>query len=793
MRWIKLIRDLGAEAGRSLIMLAAIGVALFAVMAMLGAYAIVTREVRVNYMGTNPASVAIDVDAVTPDILTTARAFPGIADAEARSVVEARVTVNGEWMRMLLFVVDDFSSMRMNLFTPVSGTWPPPEGTILIEREARGVIGASEGQPVTLKTADGQPANLIVSGFVHDTTLAPAWQEQSGYGYLTMATFKRLEPSATFEELRILVAGTPDQATIDAKALELASALRAQGVAVHAIKAPPSGQHPHQGQIATGLIAFLALAILSLVLATILVAAVLAASLARQAREIGIMKAIGARSDQIAIMYLVALLALGGLALALAIPAGGLVAGYLATVMGNTMNFTITSGAIPLWVYAVVAAAGLLMPLLGGLPAIVRASRVTVREALSSGASTSGFGGSLLQTLLARLTMFGPMTAIALRNALRRRGRMLLAVSLLAAGGALFLTALNGREGWREIAASALTDRHYDVELSLAEPVDDARIAAIVTASGAVARYEIWGTAAAALAARDGIEIMRTYPDKGHGSFAVQGAPADISLMSYSMLKGRWLEPGDTDSVVLSQQSHAKSPLAIGDRLTLSVDGRTQSLKLVGVVREIGGGGAYVNRVTFDAIAGNEGRPVLRVLLDTAGPGGAEGARARLESAFADAGIGVERAIPVTALCLALVGHVEVPVTMLIVSALLLALIGGLGLASIMSINVVERTREIGIMKAVGALPLSIVAMVVGEGLFIASLSWLAALILSLPLTLGLDQAGGMMFSTPLPFLLSVPAMLGWLALILLIAAIASAAPAWRAASLVVRQALITT
>ena len=48
----------------------------------------------------------------------------------------------------------------------------------------------------------------------------------------------------------------------------------------------------------------------------------------------------------------------------------------------------------------------------------------------------------------------------------------------------------------------------------------------------------------------------------------------------------------------------------------------------------------------------------------------------------------------------ALVGHVEVPVSMLVSAAILLAVIGGLGLASMMTIAVVERTREIGVMKA---------------------------------------------------------------------------------------------
>ena len=376
---MKLLRDLQAEAGRSFLMLTAIGVALFGVMVMLGTYAIVTREVRVNYLGTNPASASIDTE-VTPRALEIAQSFPGIADAEPRSVVEARVNVNGSWMRMLVFVVDDFATMRMNRFTPVSGAWPPPKGTVLVERMAKDVIGATEGKPVTIKLGNGPAVSFLVSGFVHDTTLAPAWQEQSGYAYMTMETFKSLGAPPVFSELRILLDGNPNQATIDAKAVELAKALEAEGIDTHEIKAPPVGQHPHGGQIAISLAMFLTLAVLSLLLAAILVAAVLAASLARQSREIGIMKAVGANSMQIAAMYVVALAGIGAVSTAIAMPLAAPAANILATVMGDTMNFTMTSGAIPLWVYAAVAGAGLLMPTLAGLPVIARASSITVSK-----------------------------------------------------------------------------------------------------------------------------------------------------------------------------------------------------------------------------------------------------------------------------------------------------------------------------------------------------------------------------------------------------------------------------
>ena len=130
---------------------------------------------------------------------------------------------------------------------------------------------------------------------------------------------------------------------------------------------------------------------------------------------------------------------------------------------------------------------------------------------------------------------------------------------------------------------------------------------------------------------------------------------------------------------------------------------------------------------------------------------------------------------------------------MLIAAAVLLAAIGGLGLASMMTINVLERTREIGIMKAVGAAPATIVRIVVGEGLVIAALSWVAAMVLALPLIAAIGLSGTVMFGTPLPFVVSASGAAIWLGLVLAIALAASAIPAWRAGRLVVRAALAYT
>jgi putative ABC transport system permease protein len=287
---------------------------------------------------------------------------------------------------------------------------------------------------------------------------------------------------------------------------------------------------------------------------------------------------------------------------------------------------------------------------------------------------------------------------------------------------------------------------------------------------------------------------MRTYPDRGHGSFTLFGEPDGEKLTSLTLLDGRKLLPGDTNAIVLTQQGLRLAPgLRIGDPVTISVGNKPITWTLVGMVREIGGNGAYVNRAALDAVAGDEGQKFVRVAYDRASAGSMVNWTGALSASFDRAGIGVERSTALRTLYAALLGHIEVPVTMLVASAVLLGIIGGLGLASMTAINVLERTREIGILKAIGATPATVTRLIVLEILVIALISWAAAVLLALPLTYGIDQLGAQMFGSPLTFILPAGAVAGWLALSLVIALAASSTAAIRAGRLVVREALVTT
>jgi len=774
-RWKKLLADLRAEKGRVVLMLVAVAVSLAAVGAILGSRAILLREIAANYLATVPAHATLELpNGVDQSALAAARALPEVAAAEARDVLIARVEVKGEWRPLLLFVVEDFEAMRLSLIQPLDGAWPPPRGTVLIERTAGGVLAASIGDGLKIKTAGGHAATLKVSGLVHDAGLAPAWQEQTGYAYLARSDLPLLGEPAIAHELRLRLADDAvTRSQIDIVTSRLSSELAASGHAVHEVRIPPPRQHPHQRQMTTVLFLLLAFSLLALVLSAILVANSIAAMLARQQREIGIMKALGARACDISHLY-GALIAGLGLAAALpAIPLGRFAAQALSSKVAVMLNFELTDAGVPVWVGGVQLLAGIALPLFFAFASLRSAARVSVTQALAR----QGAGSD-------RLRRFALHLPRALREAMRRPARLALTVGLLATAGALFMMALNVSSSWEQMVAKVYQTRHYDFEVRFSEALPIDRVLA-ANLPAEVRTLETWGFSSAAFA-RDGkVEPVMSYPDRGHGSFIVLAPPPETKLITLPIIAGRWLQPGDTDAVVLNQSAAAQrgNPQP-GDRIELSIDGKSSTWTLVGVVEEIGAASvAYVSDAAFAKLQGSERRArLLRVALDGRAP--TPQVMAEMNQALDAAGLPVESILPLASLRTAMSEHILILIRSLLAMALVMATVGALGLASAMGTSVIERSREFAVMKTLGATPQRIRRDLIGEVLAIAGLSGVLAFLMSLPLSALVDAlVGGLGFIAPLPFVVHPPAVIAWELLLALLAPLASLVAARRAAA----------
>ncbi|MEA3341409.1 MAG: FtsX-like permease family protein, partial [Chloroflexota bacterium] len=130
-------------------------------------------------------------------------------------------------------------------------------------------------------------------------------------------------------------------------------------------------------------------------------------------------------------------------------------------------------------------------------------------------------------------------------------------------------------------------------------------------------------------------------------------------------------------------------------------------------------------------------------------------------------------------------------VSLLLIMAVLLAIVGGLGLMGMMSINVLERTREIGVLRAIGAPNRGVAQVFITEGIVIGLISWLLSFLCALPLSKLLSDAVGIpLMGAPLTFSFSMTGVWLWLVVVVILSALASFVPARNGSRLTVREVL---
>src|SRR3972149_1445299 len=350
--FIKLLRDIQTTWERIIMMVIAISVSLIVFSGMWYARTLVQSNTASGYGSTNPASARITLEpGVMPDktdeFIAAAKAEPGVIDATMRQVTNIKLQKEiGGLKSLQLFVAGASDPMRIATFDIEQGAdWPPPPDGILLERSTLAFLNLKVGDMVEVIGFDGRPTQLTIIGSVHDQSLALAGQEAGG-GYIQSNTLPLLGKSPALDQLVITVADQPglevpsrDRETIVRTALSLVDQLKAtRGMAIKQVAVPTPYEHPHQAISNTVLSALSAFGLLSLILSSILIATMFNGLLTQQIPQIGMMKAIGARSSRILQLYAIMVLLVSVLATLLAFVPG--------MVLGRTLAQIILSSAL---------------------------------------------------------------------------------------------------------------------------------------------------------------------------------------------------------------------------------------------------------------------------------------------------------------------------------------------------------------------------------------------------------------------------------------------------------------
>ena len=517
----------------------------------------------------------------------------------------------------------------------------------------------------------------------------------------------------------------------------------------------------------------------------------------QQVPQIGIMKAIGARSARIGRLYLAMTLVVAATATLLALAPAILLGRVAVGTFLGFLGIQPTSLAAPWWTYVVVVVAGLVLPPLLALAPLVKASRTTVRAAIDHhGVSSNPSAATGFLARLSHIRRLDRGLLLALRNTVRRPARFLLSVGLLAGAGMVFVAGMSLSAGTEAIAEEQRQQRIWDVDVQLGSPAPMGKIIAMVERVPDVSRVEALNVTQTGVAGPGQLPVTRTYPDQGHGRVSVTAIPAGTTMLAApKLLEGHWLNPREAGAVVLNQvaRNNTVPNLHAGDTVQLLVGGAATTWRVVGIVEETGhGSGVYA---TAEGFAKAMGQPPwvnqLRVATTRHDEQARQAVADAVDRTLTDAGIEVKSAASISRSEAISEGHLGPVILILLGVALPLGVVGVIGLASTMTANVLDRTREFGVMHAVGALPRAVRRIVTAEGIFLAVFSCLVAVIPTLGLTAVLGAGlGNLFFSAPLPYRISIPAILIWTAVVILGAVLATEAAGSRASRITVREAL---
>lgn len=782
--WFKIWRDLAHNKARTALVVLSIAVGVFAVGMVFGGYGMMNhcmaedREawipIHVTFWGWFADRTAEDAVLREPSVADTKR----LVD----TVLRWRLEGETDWRDGILLAHEDYEARRFGLLELLEGR--RPEGRALaVERMSWQHFDIPVGTTIVVEFGQYE-RRLQVEGVIRDpdVTFPPRFGGDAVFfathdtaTWLTGDGFNRID--VRFETL-----ASEDEGVEAGE--QIRDRLERMGVPVGGWWVRDPNEHWFQDQLDTFLLILGISGALSLGLSVFLIINTLNAIVAQQVWQIGVMKVVGATSGRVVRVYLAIALVYSGLALLLGVPLGAIGAYLLAEWALDIINVAAPPFRVMPSAVAIQAVVGLAVPLLAALVPALGGARITAHRAIGTYGLGGSYGRGRVDRLIGRVRRVPRPLALSVRNTFRRKARVLLTLTTLALGGAMFMAVMSVGTSFDGTLETLLKDFGDDATIWFGRSYRVERLLEVTERVSGVVKAEVWKRWGTRLKLDDGNEC----------SVRLYGIPPDSGIVNLRVVSGRRLMPGDGNAMLLNHKIAKEEGIRVGDEVRLDLEDEETVWTVVGLVLNVDGGQMNCF-VPFDALSRETGSLnrgwMMAVVSDKHDPESRQQLIRNLRDTYNAGHIEATYFWSASQEEESMREQFVLILNLLLGMGLLSALVGSIGLMSTMSINVVERRREIGVMRATGASSVSVAAVFVGEGVFLGILSWLFALPFSYP--------GGRLFSglvgetlmrLPFDFTFSTGGVLLWLAIVIVLSALASLWPALRATGVSVREAL---
>lgn len=793
----KIWKDLWANKPRTLQVVLIVALGAFAVGMIITTRNLVIKGMRDMWVESKPAMIAMAAGGLMDeDTVRILKRVEGVNDIEGYSLASVEWRLDeGEWQAANVVSRTDYEDQRFFILSLVEGVWPEGDSVAVVQGTDT-VLGAVIGERVTINV-NGREREFLVTGIISDPVSQPPGFGGSAQFYVSQKSFEEL---FGWDDSNILLANAKeyDETAVTEIANQMSDKLEKQDIDTYGFM-PPAGSRiidpeKHFFQDAMDGVFFVlgVMGLLALFLGLLLVYNTISAILTQQIDQIGVMKAIGANAGQILFIYLLYVLAFGLMALIIAVPLGALGGWALVVFLMDTFNADAGSFAVsPPAIWAQVAIC-LLTPLLAALIPLISGSRITVREAIS----TYGLNikPSRLEQMIARLKRVSRLLLLTVSNTFRHKGRVFLTQITLVLSGLIFMMVISVGDSatytFNDILFSILNS---NINLVFDHPERSNRMEALAMQHPQVRAAEMWGFGS-------GTAHMQSAAATDDDPTAIMfGMVAETELYGHQIRAGRWLHEDDSNAVVLNQELAQDIGVGVGDWVTfdLGVTGES-NWKVVGLVFDpLLTNTALVPREALLREQNNVGRASsIWIQLEIDDAATEQIVVKELRQLYEDNGIGLSPGGVINGQDTSseVVENINTQFRSIIVllstMAVLIGVVGSISLSGVLSLGVIERQREIGVMRAIGASTWDIGRLFVGEGLILGWLSWLIAFPVSIQAGRVMTEALSAALGSELIYFYTPRGALIWLVIITILSAFASWLPARRATHISVRESL---
>jgi len=768
----KAYRDVTQRRVRSLLTIGAIAIGVAGIVAIVSTAQNLTRAQADAYRNASQADITFWVWDAPPKTARALEDIPNVTAAELRNNYYTKCRWNGEYRDVNVWGLENFSDARINQIRLLDRA--PKSGEFVAEVTARDLFPVQIGDAFACRARDGTTLTLTLAGFA----------QSPNYPSATILDWATVYANAE-DVAKLLGISGANQALLKVRDLtqardtarEAARLLDRRGVTHNAPDIRDPQNYLGKRELDALFVLFSVFSVVGLVTSGFLVANTLAAMTAEQVGEIGIVKAIGGTRVQVIAIYLIAALLYGIAGTILGTILGALGSWRLLAYIGALLNLDIGFAIAPEGV-ALGAVVGIGVTLIAGLIPALSGTAIRVKDALEAYGITSTYGQGRVDRLAQRIVALPPLSAMSLRNLARRKARSFITMLVIAVAVAASLAAQSTSTSV-DTAIDGLFKTYYADAWAWFDQWVGTNFAANFRAADGVTATEVWSFGDAWV---------------GTSRARLWGVPANTTMYVPRLVAGRWYRTDENGAVVISTDLALERKLRVGDTIEIEISETRRDFRVVGIVIDnsifLGStvaGKVFVDETIVERMQDRQGWATFFALrFDAHDPATVETRLGELQTKFKQYQMGTDSAYREVR---GAKEQTHILSLALYAMSLIIGAIGALGVLNTLTLNVLERRREIGVLRSIGAADANLVQVFLTEGLALGFGGWLVGIFVGYPLGLFLlNLMKSVLFQ--IDYIFSPQMIFASLLFALALSTLASLVPALGAARLRVGQVL---